>query len=254
METFAFAGFTFPRAVAMLPKGKPAARLATIRKSPVPFKVAARSSLSTYQTAPKPGGTGGAFFYLESDFAPGLRWRYADETDARINHNGWFSDPYGDGETIRGIVVRLPRGRGFLPGWSMGTGMASAVETSSRYDDETGAAYAADSMAERVAEKEREYQSASEAGRRFAELGEEVAESRRAALAILRDRKTASGSAALCDVIRDKVESLLSEIRVARAKREALKEGDGDEYMSFWPGEARLRDAFNESAGSLVIA
>jgi len=93
-------------------------------------------------------------FYLDSDFAPGLRWEWADEI-ADLGHTGWFSDPYGDFETIRGLVMRLPGGRGFLAGWSMGEGMCGGVD---RYvfDDETDAAYAADSMAEHIAELNRE--------------------------------------------------------------------------------------------------
>lgn len=247
---FTFAGFSFPRTVATLPKGKPASRLAAAKTR----------CTGPYYAAPVPNA-GGAFFYLDSDFMPGLRWEWADEIEgARINHKGWFSDPYGDGETIRGIVFRLPKGRGFLAGWSMGEGMASEAE-SKIYADEIAAARAADSEAESVAEREREYQAAANAGREWAELGDEIAAARRKALAILKERRTVQYSTddgkapfALCEAIRDKVESLLSEIGEARTKRTALADGDGGDYVSFWPGEARLRDAFNENAGAVVIA
>lgn len=245
MQTpFTFAGFTFPRAVAMLPKGTPAARLAKRRAS-------GPSPCGPYTHAPKPD-TGGAFFYLESDFAPGLRWKWADETDARIFHCGWFTDSDGGGDKIRGFVVRLPKARGFLAGWSMGESMASELETSPIYDDEMAAAYAADSLAKSVAENEREYQIAWQAGSRYSDLGEEVAAARRSALAILRDRKSASGSATLCAVIREKVESLLDDVREARAERAKLASGDA-ENLIFWPGDKRLAAAFNEGAGAQVL-
>jgi len=75
----------------------------------------------------------------------------------RIDHTGWFCDEYGDGGKIRGIVVALPHGR-FLAGWSMGEGMSSTVDASPIFSSAIDAAHAADSMAERAAEDEREYQ------------------------------------------------------------------------------------------------
>lgn len=246
-QTFTFAGFTFPRAVAMLPKGTPASRLAKRRAS-------GPSPCGPYQTAPKPGASGALFYYLESDFAPGLRWQWADDVDgAGIHHTGWHTDPHGDGDTIRGLVARLPHGRGFLAGWSMGESMASQLETASVYADDVSAARAADSIAESAAESEREYQTAWQAGSRFAELGEEVREARAEALQILRDRRTASDSATLCKVIRDRVESLLEFIAEARQERAKLADGDADGLI-FWSGEDRLRAAFNEAAGAAVLA
>ncbi|WP_197517127.1 MULTISPECIES: hypothetical protein [Burkholderia] len=107
-----------------------------------------------YYHTPKPNSTGKGF-YLESDGMPALRWTWCDEIDgANIEHTGWFTDEHGDGNTIRGIVFRLPHGRGFLPGWSMGERMASEIEYSHVYDDERDAARAADDMAERVSERE----------------------------------------------------------------------------------------------------
>lgn len=94
--------------------------------------------------------------YLDSDFFPGLRWEYADEVSRPIKHTGWFSDECGD-DIIRGIVLRLPKGRGFLAGWTMGEHMATNIDVSWVYDDEVEAAFAADSMAEWAAERNREY-------------------------------------------------------------------------------------------------
>lgn len=146
---FMFAGFNWPRYVATLPRGNMATRLQR-KKNPV---------TGPYYHAPKPisGRHPGRGFYLDSDGAPGLRWSWCDAVDgARIDHTGWFTDEDGTGDKIRGVVFRLPRGRGFLAGWSMGTGMASEID-GTIYDDETTAAYAADSEAESVAENERDY-------------------------------------------------------------------------------------------------
>jgi len=168
---FSFAGFSFPKWVWSLPKGSKAKRL-TDAKKPV---------CGPYYHAPKPGGGKGASFYLESDGGIALRWEWADKVSgAHIGHTGWYSDEHGDSETIRGLVFRLPKSRGFLAGWSMGEGMASALECDI-YETEREAALAADSLAENVAEREREYQEEEEAKReaeeadKLAEFCEEVA-------------------------------------------------------------------------------
>ena len=162
-KEFSFAGFNFPKYLWTLPKGPWHKRLEHMRK-PV---------TGGYYGSPKPKATG-HMFYLESDFMPGLRWKWADEIYSRgslkwwknpylIPHKGWFCDEYQE-ETIRGLVMRLPNNRGFLAGWSMGKGMSSHVD----YDvflDEVDAAQCADSMAENEAKREREYQAEMEAER-----------------------------------------------------------------------------------------
>lgn len=146
---FEFAGFTFPKYVWMLPSGSKAKRLEHFR-NPV---------TGPYQHAPKPirAGSNGAFFYLGSDFMPGLRWEWCDEVKGvRIDHTGWYCDEF-QYEKIRGLVFRLPKSRGFLAGWSMGKSMASEVEACV-YETESKAAYAADSLAESAAERQREHE------------------------------------------------------------------------------------------------
>jgi len=144
-----FAGIEYPKKLWSLPSGSLSKRLAEfkIRKAPV--------TSGYYQDKPCPN-TDGKMFYLDSDFMPGLRWSYCDEVDgARIDHRGWFTDEYGDFEKIRGIVFRLPHGKGFLAGWTMGEGLIGEVEYYI-YKDEASAAYAADSIAEKIADQERE--------------------------------------------------------------------------------------------------
>lgn len=71
--------------------------------------------------------------------------------------SGYFT---GDdmSDTLKPIVARLPRSRGFLAGWTMGNGMASNLDTTTIHDTAEEAARAAHDMAERDAEHEREYQ------------------------------------------------------------------------------------------------
>lgn len=142
LETeFRFAGFSFPRRVPML------------------RRVGKRFHVSTsYYVAPPPSKnmTG---FYLESDFALGLRWDWVDQfpEGPRVSHRGWYTSD-GCDETVRGLVFRLPRGRGLLAGWARGEGMIGAVETDTIWgaDDVNGACFRADQLAEEVAEVERE--------------------------------------------------------------------------------------------------
>lgn len=150
LPSFTFAGFQWPRYLATLPAG-PLSRRAADRKP-------GRVMCGDYYHAPTPDGAKGRGFYLDSEGMPGLRWQWADETEgAGIGHTGWFCDDI-ESETIRGVVFRLPRGRGFLAGWSMGEGMASSVDYSPIFDNAADAAACADSMAESAAESEREYQ------------------------------------------------------------------------------------------------
>jgi hypothetical protein len=172
-DQFTFAGFTFPRHVAMLERGSIQKRIERRRKSPC--------TSGYYITAPTPitGGTHpGEFFYLDSDFMPGLRWYWADEIDgARINHTGWYTDDDAVGDLMRGIVLRLPHGRGFLAGWSLGKGMASSIE-GDLYTDIIEAARAADSTAQHAAENEREYQTKERERLAAEEREQELAEER----------------------------------------------------------------------------
>lgn len=149
LAAFDFAGFHWPRYVAVLPQGSQAKRLARY-KNPV---------TGPYYHAPKPvGANHGRGFYLDNHGMPGLRWQWCDKVeDTTINHTGWFTDPDCIGEKIRGVVFTLPKGRGFLAGWSMGESMASELDCHV-YETAAEAAYAADSEAEDAAERECAYQ------------------------------------------------------------------------------------------------
>jgi hypothetical protein len=142
---FQFAGFTFPKWVFTLPGGSFAERIKRMR-NPV---------TGPYYHAPKPNSKG-IGFYLDSDSPLGLRWKWADMIATHIRHTGWYYNDSQDG-TIRGIVMRLPRNRGFLAGWSMGEGMASEVDATI-YHDEIEAAHAANEEARIAAERQREFE------------------------------------------------------------------------------------------------
>lgn len=150
IPAFRFAGFQFPKHVWTLPRGTMQKRLRD-RKSTF--------GCGDYYHAPKPisGHSNGMGFYLDSDGQPFGRWMYCDDVNgANIHHTGWFCDEFQDSK-IRGIVARLPHGRGFLAGWTMGESMASEVDAYV-YDDEVDAARAADSLAEQAAERQREFE------------------------------------------------------------------------------------------------
>jgi len=135
---FHFAGFSWPRYVAVLPRG------------PLRARAAERKTRCTgdYYHAPKPNDNSGRGFYLDGDGMPGLRWEYSSDTE-------YYADEYGH-QTIRGLIMRLPHNRGFLAGHTMGERMSSGVGPDI-YAEESDARRAAECEAERIAESEREY-------------------------------------------------------------------------------------------------
>ena len=143
-QTHQFAGFTWPRYLAELPRG-------TLQQRRDRYKftggVYVLGELVTRATK-------GAACYLEAQNASMWRWRWCDDVAKHLRHTGWFVDD-DQGEIIRGVVVSLSHGR-FLAGWSMGEGCAAWIERAV-YDDETTAAYSADEWARLAAEAEREY-------------------------------------------------------------------------------------------------
>lgn len=186
----------------------------------------------------------------------GLRVKgYADEVAQRIQHKGWFINDF-QSEVYRGQVFQIPARNGlprFLAGYEDAHGNnAALIDFSSFYDDETEAAYAADRMAERDAEKEREYNEAWQAGSRYAEAGEEIKQGRKAARRIIGALREAMKNTApftpetvkvICDNIRAGLRRELRGMQEAREERKELKSGV---YRSQY-------EAFNEGAGENVL-
>jgi hypothetical protein len=165
----------------------------------------------------------------------GLRFAgHADEL-AQLRHNGWYLDDCG-GETVRGGVWQLPGRHGepvFVAGYVDPWNDDSAFISFHVYDDKTEAAYAADWIAERMAEQERDYQRAASAGFEHADLEAEIADRRRALLDLLAERRAAPARdydrfpairAAICQQIGHH----LRRIGEARARQAELREQFGD--------------------------
>lgn len=131
---------------------------------PLKKRAEERKHCGPYHWTPaKPGG--GRGFYQSS------RGLYCDRTgsifDLRLTEanehinrasslsriNGYYCDNFGDC-TLTPIVARLPHGRGFLAGWTMGAGMCASIDLT-LHDNERDAAFAAHDMAERDAEAQR---------------------------------------------------------------------------------------------------
>lgn len=271
-EPFNFAGFEFPRHVPQLVPltycGAPSPRIAEIiaqyegrtgaylareiddaelARRVVAFRMLPKFKVSTsYSALPTPltRNSEGFGYYLDSDFAPDLRWKWADEIeDSPIDHRGWYSEDDGAGDTIRGLVLRLPRGRGFLAGWSMGKGMSADIGRKI-HQSEREAAGAADRAADRVAEAEREYQRGWRAGDDAREAGEESISARADALALLagikRARRNLAGEVGepVCAALRGRVESLIETWRDKRDERDKLRRE--------WAGHAGFAETFGE--------
>lgn len=216
--------------------------------------------------------------WVERPEAIGLRFvGFADEIAGRsVSHTGWYTDEHGlNGQVLRGAVYQYPARNGCpfyvagyregensrKRGWSDSSGenggtclllraliIGGMGGRESNDDGVRDAARLADEHARVSAEHAREYESAWQAGRRFADYGEEIAESRRQFLELRREIKSAGRPAnetpTICATLRRKCESLLSDIRNAREEREKLRSG----YYS-----RDLRSAFNEGAEEIVF-
>lgn len=217
--------------------------------------------------------------WVESLADAGLRFvGYADEL-ASLRHRGWFADSFQD-TTYRGAVLQLP-GRGgrnrYLAAYedphnsgvylvdlsrpAVFEGEGGDYYPSNRIADSGAheAALAADSFAERHAERAREYDEAWQAGRQWADLGEQIRRTVAEVHALVADLKrarkdsTLADSGRLCAVIREKIATMVRDIREARAERDRLAAGDAEPWI-FWPGDPDLRAAFNDGAGEAVLS
>lgn len=194
---------------------------------------------------------------------------------------GWFTDPYGDvgrdgSGLCYGLVFQLPARDGkarFVAGYEFGgtdggptVDFGDIWEEDCRdgyhnsdpkdYDAARDAARAADHMAQRAAEDEREYQTAWAAGNIYSDCLQELATIRKSVLSTIRDMKGACKTIAQLPEsirarLRQSIESELTERESIFAKMEKLKSGDYDSLI-FYPGETE-RGAFNEAAGKAVL-
>lgn len=171
-----------------------------------------------------------------------------------VEHTGWFTTDDGFGDTVFGVVLQLPARNGecqYFPGvqWSGQDGVTAYPLD--RYDNIGDAARAADQIAEKLAEEERDYQRAWRAGVNAAEHDANAKNLRKQIVTIISDLRVArraidpsidggtdedNALLRLCDCVRNKVSDLLDEMREERAARDKLR----DEVPN------SLSDAFKE--------
>lgn len=133
--------------------GKPA----TLRE-----RLEMRKTCGPYRWTPAEPGQGRGFYQSSKGLWCGdstfdLRLVYANELLPWYfklrRTEGYYVDM---DEILTPIVARLPHGRGFLAGWTMGPGMCASLDGHVWHDPES-AARAAHQEAEQAAEREREY-------------------------------------------------------------------------------------------------
>jgi hypothetical protein len=173
------------------------------------------------------------------EFAPRDRWRTVENASRglrivgachdvlksegrRMDHTGWHLDPWGDGELAVGYVLQLP-GADRAPVYVAAVADpfnddAYIVDFHERTSDKCEAARWSDSMAERYAEAERDYQTKDAAERRAEESREEIAAARATHTALARDLRTAGHALppSTRETVRLRMADLLASVRAAR--------------------------------------
>ena len=133
-----------------------------LRDLSVPVRARHSKYTGPYYWCPAAPGSGRGF-YLDSQGecganGAGFRLRIEsanDHLNGRLAFiDGYYCDPDCASDSLRPIIARLPHGRGFLAGWTMGPGMCATIGAYI-YPDEVSAAHGAHSMAESDSEEER---------------------------------------------------------------------------------------------------
>jgi hypothetical protein len=153
---------------------------------------------------------------------------FADKI-AHLNHEGWFIDDDFQDETYRGVVYQLPARDGkaqYVYGYADPCNDDCALLCFDVTDDKLEAANSADNFAESFAEEARDYSRASNAGRRYEELADEIKDMRKDALAIGEEmraaRKTKLKAPTICATLRNEIMALYRRIQKARKERKEL--------------------------------
>lgn len=198
----------------------------------------------------------------------------AEGRETRRDDLGWLTDPHGDvfkdGTGIcQGVVWQLAGRDGqarYVAGYQFGGVDGGPTLDLKNIHDAPGdcavdakrdACLAANEHARIAGEKEREYQTAWQAGARFAQLGEEANGTRAEIVAMLGEFRRARKSLAgfefetLCRTVRAVVSDKLASLYALRKGQDALLDGEDNEggELSWWRGDKRLVEAFNEGAG-----
>lgn len=158
-----------------------------------------------------------------------------------IDHSGWYLRD-DETDTVSGCVYQLPGKNGkprYLAGYADPcTDNCACLSLDCVFigeDADLEAARYADELARIMAEESRENDRAWCAGQEYADLGSEIADTRKATLSILQERRKVRGMEAeaptLCATIRNAVSFNLSTIAKARAKRAEL-------MSTYWDNES----------------
>lgn len=197
----------------------------------------------------------------------------AHEADHSLDNRGYYDNPFGessrhdDSGLVFGMVAQLPGKRGqcrYVAGYRYGSSDIGATFDMGRIFEAPGedhesarhdAARYADSMAESAAEKERDYQTASQAGFQWAELGAEIEQERQEALALLKERRAARAAMgqeypATCKALRGAIRAAWRSIQEKRQERRELALGNQEPLFWSWGrNDETGLSAFAESAG-----
>jgi hypothetical protein len=171
--------------------------------------------------------------WVDDTAAHGLREVGTADSVARhaVRHTGWYLSEGNDtGETAFGVVFQLSARDHtcrYVAGYrtSNDSDGSAAVCFHDITDDSTTAATWADRLAEIIAEQARDYNSAWQAGTRYAELGNEISETRREILDLCREIKSMGKSfpTAICKTLRGRISDNLRQIDKFRRKRAELE-------------------------------
>jgi hypothetical protein len=173
---------------------------------------------------------------------------YADKLAGCIQHTGWYTNEFYD-SSYRGVVYQLPgrnRKPQFVAGYADPDNEGCArIDFSALHNDSRDAALAADRFAEIEADKERDYQTAWQAGLRYVDSNSELNATRHEFIALrseMRDaRKALSGkgidfdSTSICLALTSQLKEL------ARKRSELI--ADRAKLLSEFGKEAGFRDA-----------
>lgn len=190
-----------------------------------------------YRWTPTQAGKGRGFYMAMTGFrmdkrGSSINLRIELVTDAvdansRLRDiSGYYCDEHGDGDTLQPIIARLPSGRGFLAGWTMGPGMCGAVgpRVYSELDD---AARAAHRMAESDAEQAIIDNQRESAEMRLEDIADEIKHAYAACRALCAEVRAncekLDGLAVVRGLIRAEVRRVRREVRKLYKEREELR-------------------------------
>ena len=221
------------------------------------WQPAARRKGSRLARLVYPGNWSGRAYYCDTFESAPFRYvgSFADIVSSRNGHTGYYCDnEYGDARgTQRGHVLQLT-GRDHKPCYIPATDNTQSYGVTlyplDQYDTAADAARAADGYAERVAESEREYDYAWQAGNRYADVMQEQADIRTDIIETVRDLRAMRTTAIEADADKPALRRLCAKLRAEvvhnRAKVAELWEKRHD-IESEVPSS--LMDAFRGGAG-----